>query len=67
MLRTGTPVSSKFQDVPHGNAILLKIFRMLRTGAQFVTKFSGCSARVRDFLENLDEEDELERSSLILN
>ena len=28
---------------------------------------SGCSARERNFLQNLDEEDELERSSPVQN
>ena len=37
------------QHAPHGSAIFLKIFRMLRTGARFYSTFSGCSARERDF------------------
>ena len=63
-----------FENAPHGSAILnqikeeisrMQIFRMLRTGARFSSKFSGCSAREGDFLQNLNQEDELERSSLI--
>ena len=57
-----------FQDAPHGNAIFfkifrrlhtgarfLKMFRMLRTGVQFSRKFSGCSARERDFEQQSPE------------
>ena len=63
----GSAVSLKFWDAPQWSAIFFKIFRMLCTGAQFLSKFSGCSARERDFLQNLNEdlneEDELERST----
>ena len=38
-----------FTNASHGSAIFFKIFRMLRTGARFSSKFSGCSARERDF------------------
>ena len=57
-----------FQDAPHGKAILkeqstnfLQNFQNLCTGARFFSEYSGCSARERDFLQNLNEE--LERSS----
>ena len=77
-----------------GCTIFFKILRMLRTGARFDSKFSaysrfsskftGRTARERDFLQqfddaphgsaiffiflqNVNEEDELERSSLIWN
>ena len=32
-----------------------EIFRMLRTGARFSLKFSGCSARDGDFLQNFQD------------
>ena len=44
-----------FEDAPHGSAISFKLFRMLRTGARFPSKFSGCSPRRRDFLQNFED------------
>ena len=38
-----------FRDALHGSAIFVKIIRILRTGAPFLSKFSGCSAWQRDF------------------
>ena len=35
--------------------MFFSIFRMLRTGARFSSKFSGCSAREHDFERNNDE------------
>ena len=43
-----------FQDAPHGSAIFVKI-KTLRTGAQCCSKFSGCSARERDFNRNFED------------
>ena len=44
-----------FEDAPHGSTISFKISRMLRTGARFCSKFSGCSARERDFFQNFQD------------
>ena len=45
-----------FQDASsHGCAICFKIFRMLRTRARFSYKFSGCSARERNFLQEIQD------------
>ena len=33
-----------FQDAPHRSAFFFKIYRMLRTGARFSSKSTGCSA-----------------------
>ena len=40
-----------FEDAPRESGIVFKIFRTLRTGAQFHSKCSGCSARERDFFK----------------
>ena len=46
-------------DAPHKNAIFIKIFRTLRTGARFfdeeTTKFRGCSAQEHDFIQNFQD------------
>ena len=63
MLRTGAQFIQNFQDAPQGSAILFEIFRMLRTGARQFSKFSGCSAQERDFIENF----QAEHGSAILN
>ena len=54
--------SMKFCGCSAGSAIFFKIFRMLRMGARFSSKFSGCSARERDFSS---KQDDLERSILV--
>ena len=41
--------NENFQDAPHGSAIFIRIFKMLRKGARFSSKFSGRSARERGF------------------
>ena len=43
-------------------AIIFKVgVMMLRTGARFISKFSGSSAEERDFLRKWDKEDELQK------
>ena len=59
MLRTGARFLMKkrrnFEDAMHGSAIFTNIFRMLRMGARFCSKFLTCSARARDFRPNFQD------------
>ena len=50
-----------FQDAPHGSVMCVKIFRTLRTGARFFSKFSRPSARERDFSQNISRHSARER------
>ena len=42
-------------EAPHRSTMHVKIFRTLRTGARFSYKFSRCSARERDFVQNFQD------------
>ena len=64
MLRTGARFPSKFQDAPHGSAIFNEKQRNLEDalqgnaiphGSAIYSRFSGCSARERDFERKNDE------------
>ena len=49
--------SQNFEDAPQGSAILneKEIMRIVRAGARFSSKFSGCSAWECDFCQNFQD------------